>query len=56
MRKHESYTSYYPKSRLSIYLSKGLFWVLLDVVSAFIVAGLVWGLFLLLSILEYSQW
>lgn len=51
MRKHESYTSYYPKSRLSLYLSKGLFWVMLDVVSAAFMALFIWGFFWFLSIL-----
>lgn len=52
MRKHESYHTYYPESRLSLYLSKGLIWVALDVLSAFVVVLLVLGFFSFLSILQ----
>ena len=51
MRKHESYHTYYTRSRFSVYLSKGMFWVLLDVVSAAFMALFIWGFFWFLSIL-----
>lgn len=52
MKKHESYTTYYPQSRLSLYLSKGLFWVALDILGAAFMALAIWAFFFFLSILQ----
>ena len=52
MKKHESYYAYYPKTGFRVYLSKGLFWVVLDILGASFIALAIWAFFFFLSILQ----
>ena len=52
MKKHESYTAYYPQSWFSVYLSKGAWLVLLDIIGAAFMALAIWAFFFFLSILQ----
>ena len=52
MKKHESYTAYYPQSWLSIYLSKGAWLIALDILGASFMALAIWAFFFFLSILQ----
>ena len=52
MRKHESYTTYYPQSWFSIYLSKGAWLIALDILGAGFMVLFILGFFSFLSILQ----
>lgn len=52
MKKHESYTTYYPQSGFACYLSKGAWLVLLDIIGAAFMAFSIWAFFFFLSILQ----